>query len=114
MTVIWKAWHSQNWKRRRKEIDDMTKKLIVPIASDYLDKLIEQRRADTERIGALVCQLANYQSARVRDVYEKAWLSKRMSYFEDQLRSLLSPAAFKAILDTAPQTETSPQIETKP
>ena len=62
-----------------------------------------------ERIRELERQLANYQSARVRDVDEKAWLSKRMSYFEDQLRSLLSPAAFKAILDTAPQTETSAQ-----
>jgi hypothetical protein len=53
--------------------------------------------------------VAKYQACRVHDVDEKAWLSKRMSYFEDQLRSLLSPAAFEAILTTAPQTETSAQ-----
>lgn len=41
-----------------------------------------------ERVSDLEKQLESYQAARVHDVDEKAWLSKRMSAFEEALNAI--------------------------
>lgn len=41
-----------------------------------------------EKVSDLEKQLESYQAARVHDVDEKAWLSKRMSAFEAVLREI--------------------------
>jgi uncharacterized coiled-coil protein SlyX len=74
----------------------MTKKLIVPICSDHLDKLIEQRRIDTERIAKLEADLAKYQACRVHDVDEKAWLSKMVTAQQSDIDQLTMRVALLA------------------